>query len=195
MVLDGGAYTRLVPVPTILDNLIRQRQIPPVVATMVGSPNRDAELSCNTSFGDLLAKELVPWMRANYNATSEPRVTVIAGSSRGGLMSTCAAYQHPTVFGKVLSQSGSYWWSPDANGPEWLTRQLARSPSLPLQFYVEVGEMEISDQLETNRRLRDVLKSKGYVVDYREFNGNHTYLNWRGSFADGLISLLSATPK
>lgn len=192
VVLDGRAYTTWVPVPTILDNLIQQRRIRPVVAVMVGSPSRDAELACTTSFANSLANELVPWMRANFNATADPRWTVIGGSSRGGLMSTCAAYQHPTVFGKVLSQSGSYWWGPDAGPSEWLTRQLERSSRLPVQLYLEVGEMEISDQLDTNRRLRDVLTSKGYDVDYREFNSNHTYLNWRGSFADGLRSLIGA---
>jgi enterochelin esterase family protein len=51
--------------------------------------------------------------------------------------------------------------------------------------------MEVADEmLRPNRRLRDVLKAKGYAVHYQEFNGNHNYLNWRGSFADGLIALL-----
>jgi len=46
--------------------------------------------------------------------------------------------------------------------------------------------------LKTNRRLRDVLIAKGYIVQYREFNGNHSYANWRGSFADGLVSLIGS---
>lgn len=193
VVLDGGAYTTLVPVPTILDNLIAQRRIPPVVAVLVNTAagQRDKEESCMTSFGDLLANEIVPSMRERYGTTTNPQLTVIGGSSRGALASSCAAFQHPEVFGKVLSQSGSYWWNPDANpGTEFLTGQFARSPKLPLQFYIEAGEMEIDMQLATNRRLRDVLKAKGYAVDYREFNGNHTYLAWRGTFADGVISLL-----
>jgi enterochelin esterase family protein len=193
VVLDGRPYTTWVPVPTILDNLIQQRRIAPVVAIMVGAVNRETEQSCSTSFGNFLADELVPWMRANYHASAEPQLTVIGGSSRGGLASTCAAYHHPTVFGKVLSQSGSYWWKPDNSpNPEWLTAQFARVPKLPLRFYIEVGLMEISDQLDTNRRFQRVLNSKGYAVDYREFNGNHTYLDWRGTFGDGLVSLIGS---
>lgn len=49
--------------------------------------------------------------------------------------------------------------------------------------------MEIPEQLETNRRVRDALRANGYNVLYREFNGNHTYLQWRGSLADALIGL------
>jgi len=32
--------------------------------------------------------------------------------------------------------------------------------------------------------------SKGYAVDYREFDGGHDYFYWRGSLADGLVSLI-----
>jgi enterochelin esterase-like enzyme len=135
VVLDGRPYTTWVPVPTILDNLIQQKRIPPMVAVMVGALNREVEQSCSTAFAEFLSNELVPWMRANYNVTADPKLTVIAGSSRGGLASSCAAYQHPNVFGKVLSQSGSYWWKPDNDqNPEWLTAQFAHSPYLPLQF-------------------------------------------------------------
>jgi enterochelin esterase family protein len=193
VVLDGGAYTTLVPVPVILDNLIAQGRLAATVAVMVGAPagQRGPEQTCSSRFSDFLVNELVTSMRTNYRVSSDPRLTAIAGSSLGGLAASCAAFRHPDVFGKVLSQSGSYWWTPDSKtGAEFLTGEFARSPRLPLQFFIEVGEMEIPDQLDTNRRLRDVLKSKDYAVDYREFNGNHTYLCWRGSFGDGLISLI-----
>jgi enterochelin esterase family protein len=60
---------------------------------------------------------------------------------------------------------------------------------------MDVGLMETAggaiSQLETNRRLRDVLRVKGYDVVYREFNGAHDYPCWRAGFADALTSLLS----
>ena len=51
--------------------------------------------------------------------------------------------------------------------------------------------MEFEAQLDTNRRLRDVLVDKGYRIHYREFNGNHSYVNWRESFGDALVMLLN----
>jgi enterochelin esterase family protein len=44
--------------------------------------------------------------------------------------------------------------------------------------------------LGTNRELRDVLELKGYPVTYREVDGEHDNIWWRGSLADGLIALL-----
>jgi enterochelin esterase-like enzyme len=58
---------------------------------------------------------------------------------------------------------------------------------------MSVGTMEIPDQRETNRRLRDVLAGRGYTLDYREFNGNHSYLNWRTDLAGRLEALMRRT--
>jgi enterochelin esterase-like enzyme len=190
LLMAGNAYMNFISGPATLDNLIAEKRIPPVVAVSVaGSPN---DLTCSPAYADFLAKELVPWMRQKFHATADASLTVIAGSSLGGLASTFAATTHPEVFGKVLSQSGSYWWKPDneAQG-EWLTRQIAGQNQKPIRFFMEVGRMEAVElQLGSNRRMSDALMAKGYTVQYREFNGNHNYINWRGGFADGLIAFL-----
>lgn len=194
VVLDGNAFLDQVSVPVILDNLIAQKRIPPMVAALVGNipGRRDAELSCNRSFTDFLASEIVPWMRKSYGATDESSRTVVAGSSLGGLASAFAGFQHSEVFGNVLSQSGSYWWSPlDALERSWLTVQFARSPLRALRISMSVGMMELPrEQLDTNRSLRDVMTAKGYWVDYGEFNGNHSYVAWRADFGERLLALL-----
>jgi len=45
--------------------------------------------------------------------------------------------------------------------------------------------------LEMNRRMRDVLTSGGYPVTYREYHGGHDYVNWRNTFADAVLAVLS----
>jgi enterochelin esterase family protein len=191
ILMGGGPYMNFVSVPAVLDNLISQKRIPPVIAAVVGSTS--VELMCSPAYADFLAKDLVPWLRKNYHATDKPAETVIGGSSLGGLASTFTAVTHPEVFGKVLSQSASYWWKPDSETEgEWLRRQIAAMPRKPVEFFLEVGRMEAREaQLDTNRRMRDTLIAKDYPVRYQEFNGNHTYIHWRGSLGDGLIVLLS----
>src|ERR1044072_2047583 len=48
--------------------------------------------------------------------------------------------------------------------------------------------------LMANRNLRDTLTSKGYSINYTEFNGNHGFLNWRGTLASHLIALVGIKP-
>jgi enterochelin esterase-like enzyme len=193
VMMDGGAYNSMVPVPAILDNLIAQKRIPPLLAILVGNVDRPGELACSGPFADFLATELVPWMRKNYNATSDPGRTIVGGSSLGGLAAAFAGFQHPEVFGNVLSQSGSNWWKPeqDVEG-EWLARQFASAPKRAIRISMSVGLMEVPQQLDTNRHLRDVLTAKGYSVQYAEFNGNHSYLNWRADFGYRLMDLIGA---
>src|ERR1700741_1005042 len=211
---DGGIYVNSGRVATTLDNLIAAGLIPPLVAVMVDNPNRWRELSCNPQYADFVAQEIVPWARANYHATDRPEQTIIGGSSLGGLQAACVGLKHSEVFGNVLSQSGAFAWKPDGEKEfEWLNRQFAASPRLPLRFSLESGLMEgtwwwrslvpapangpavIDPTLRAaNRNFRDTLQSKGYSVHYSEFNGNHGTLNWRGTLASHLIALVGIKP-
>jgi enterochelin esterase-like enzyme len=218
VLFDENAYLKndkaavRVPTETILDNLIAENRIPPMVAIFVDNGPGDArsrELPCNATFADFLNFELVPWVRRLYNVTTNPREVVIGGSSYGGLAATWAGLRHPETFGNVLSQSGSYWWTPPKSSnpsdfdndaePNWMAKQFIAAPKLPLRFYMDAGSDEIdlsgkgSSILVPNRHLRDVLLAKGYEVHYQEFVGGHDYLSWRGTLADGLILLMGSS--
>jgi enterochelin esterase-like enzyme len=208
---DGGLYVNTAHVATTLDNLIAAGVIPPLVAVMVDNPNRWRELSCNPVYADFLAQEIIPWARANYHATDRPEQTIIGGSSLGGLQAAFVGLRHSEVFGNVLAQSGDFRWKPDNEKEwEWLNRQFAASPRLPVRFSFEAGLLEGSwwwrflpqrdptpqpPLLTANWNLRDTLISKGYPVHYTEFNGNHGLLNWRGTLASHLIALVGIKPE
>ena len=197
VLFDAGAYLGRVPTPTILDNMIAAGVIPPTAALLIDNPtaeSRSQELPPNPDFADFLAKELMPWARKQGIGAPAAR-TVIGGSSYGGLASAYAALRHPEVFGNVLSQSGSYWWSPAGEEDQWLTRQFVAVRKLPVRFFLGAGLFESGRGgqpgiLETNRHLRDVLLAKGYLVTHREVAGGHDYLVWRGTLSDGLLDLI-----
>jgi enterochelin esterase-like enzyme len=185
-----------IPTPTILDNLIAEGRIPPVVAVLVNAQDRVAELNGSEPFTRFLVEELLPHVRARHGATADPARTVVGGASLGGVAAAYAALTHPQVFDGVLSQSGAFWIPPGwPRGPRpvvdetgWLAQQVMREATQPLRFYLEAGSFE-QYLLPANRHLRDVLRLKGYPVEYREFHGGHHAQNWRGSLADGLVAL------
>jgi enterochelin esterase-like enzyme len=204
VLFDGQAYLGDIPAPTILDNLIADRKLPPVVAVLVHQKDRMRELLCAEDFANFAATELMPWLRASFHCTEDPAKTVVGGFSAGGLMAAHCGLRHPHVFGNVLSQSGAFWYVPGAEkmtaqAPPyaetgWLTREFIEAPKQPLKFYLEVGRFEASGfagQLAETRRLRDVLQAKGYPVIYSEYHGGHDAVNWRGSLANGLMALMN----
>jgi enterochelin esterase family protein len=208
VMFDGGACSRLTdscPVPIILDNLIREKKLPPTVALFVyQTDDRTNELGCNERFADFLATELIPHLRSQYHVTADPKRTIIGGMSLGGLMSSFCTYRHPEVFGNVLSLSGSYQWTPGLfegkEGPDiepgWLTRQFTAHDRLPIHFFLCAGRFENFfpySLLGENRRFRDVLLAKGYTVNYTEFSGGHDPVCWRGPFVEGIMKVTAAS--
>jgi enterochelin esterase family protein len=110
--------------------------------------------------------------------------------------------EHPEVFGNVLAQSGAFWRGNEGgtDEPEWLTKQFKESPRKTLRFYLEVGSEETRKTpagpifIEANRRLYEILKTKGYDVDYVEVSGGrHDPINWRFQLPEGMIYLARKT--
>lgn len=202
LLFDGSTYAgRVIPTPTILDNLLAAGKIPPLVAIMPDSldgTTRERELGCSLPFNQFLTQELLPWARQTYHLTTNPAGIIVGGVSLGGTAAAFAALHHPDVFGAVLSQSGAFWWKAEWDSEyESVARAFALQPCLTIRFYLEVGLLERSvirddapGHIVANRHLRTLLQAKGYQVHYREFMGWHSHACWRGSFADGLLALI-----
>lgn len=194
VLFDGEMWQPELGVATLLDNLIADGRLPPLVALLpdaLDSDTRWSELACNDRFVDFLTDDLLPWAAARWPLTTDPARTVLAGQSLGGLLATYAAVRAPHRFGNALSQSGSFWW-PDGPAGQWLTSLVARTPAdpaHPVRCWLSAGEQEWV-LLPANRRLPEVLRAQGYAAQYREFNGGHDYLCWRTELADGLVDLL-----
>lgn len=203
VLFDGRGAMEIARAPTILDNMIGDGVIPPVVGLFVGNAEgaRIRELPASEPFTDFLAEELIPTIRERYAVTVDPSQTLVGGVSFGGLAATYAAFTHPEIFGNVISLSGSFWWAPRWwTGPTesvWHARLFTDTPRLPIRFHLEVGLIEadldlfdnIAQQVPANRHMRDVLRAKGYDVSYHEFYGGHEWLPWQAGLARALISL------
>lgn len=193
VLLDGEHWQPHLGLARLLDNLIADGRIPPLVALLpesVDMATRWSDLACSQDFVAFLYDELLPWTAARLPVTDDPARTVVAGQSLGGLTAAYAGLVAPGRFGNVLAQSGSFWW-PDGPDAEWLTARIAESPRLPVRFWLSFGEQEWV-ALPAARRLRDTLANAGYEdASYREFNGGHDYLCWRTELADGLVDLLA----
>jgi len=178
--LDGRLHKDRLHVPAMLDHLVATNAIPPVIALFVDNPNRQ-ELLCDPAFADYMADQVMPWLYEHFPVTHNPAQTVVGGSGDGGLAAAYLGLRYPQRFGNILSQTGWFRWRPEGDPQfHWLARQYAQSPTLPLRFYLDVGNLEVAQmrdggptQLAANRYLRDILLAQDYSVQYVEYSGGH----------------------
>jgi enterochelin esterase-like enzyme len=203
---DGNQYTMGVPTPTILDNMIDAGALRPLVAVFLESPDRDHEFPPNDAFQRFVAEELLPKLRAHYRLSRDQRRSAVLGSSYGGLAATYTALSHPELFGNVISQSGSYAWSPPAPGlpstpralgPDsmWLIKHVAQMKRQNVRFSLDVGIWEGSGMLLANRVMHSTLIGKGYDVTYLEADGTHSSFYWMLRLPQALQAVLGSTAK
>ncbi|MEA5006806.1 MAG: alpha/beta hydrolase-fold protein [Rikenellaceae bacterium] len=196
---DSFIYLNRIEVPNVLDNMIREKRIEPMIAVFIDNPTkelRDKELPLNFAFKDFVVKELVPYIRSNWNVTEIPEKTIIGGMSYGGLSAGFCAFYHDSIFGNVLSQSGSFWRDTVIEEPpinwhrsDWLIKQFQTSDKKNIRFYLDWGLQE-PIILNSNRKFTRVLDRLEYNYKFSEFNGWHDWSNSRKSFPVGLKYLM-----
>lgn len=203
VMFDGTGFVKMSPLIDILDNLIQAELIPPLIAVMpcsLSQATRFKELLLHRPFNEFVATELMPWAHESYHLSDDPTRVVVSGASAGGLAAGYAAFEHPEIFGNVLSLSGAFLWKNAADHEhEWLARKIAQLDRMPIRFYLSAGTLEMRSLREiengpnlviANRHLRTVLQAKGYPVWLNEFPGGHDMISWQGEIPDGLITLL-----
>ncbi|QTF10138.1 enterochelin esterase [Brenneria izadpanahii] len=205
IVLDGQKWTQELPLFSALDAETANGALPPAVwlfIDVIDMRHRERELTCNADFWLAVQAELLP-LAARYAAFSDdPNLTVVAGQSYGGLSALYAGLFWPQRFGRILTQSGSFWWpdlknlthSPSGRTQNigWLTEHVQQSSGnpAPLTIFQEAGSRE-SDIAAVNRQMYQALIAAGHRVSYRVYDGGHDSLCWRGGLIDGCRWLLS----
>ncbi|WP_323835858.1 alpha/beta hydrolase-fold protein [Photorhabdus africana] len=198
VLFDGKIYRKQYYIDRFFDSLIEQGKIPPMYVVFIDSldsARRGQELPPNPNFAAFMASELIPWLAAQGIKAPAER-TIISGSSYGGLASSWVAFNHPELFGNVLSMSGSYWWAPQGEAPEWLIREFAKAEKKPLRFYLQAGLFEtnrgeLEGILYNNRRMKQTLLQKGYLVESSEVSSGHNYISWCETLYYGTRSLVT----
>jgi enterochelin esterase family protein len=192
VLLDGQFWAQAMPIGMPLQQLTDASQLPEAVYLLIDNSDRalrGSELPCNPAFWRAMQEELLPQVRDWAPHAQSPASTVVAGQSFGGLAALYAALHWPERFGCALSQSGSFWW-PQRGAPGRLFEALAagKGAGQPLRLFIEAGLREPAI-LDASRALVERLREQGHDLDYREIDGGHDALWWRGGLLDGLVRL------
>ncbi len=177
---DGSEYLRLGRVKCILDNLIADGKIPPLVALFVPPVDRNSEYAGikMEDYGRFVTEELLPWVDGAFRTSASPSSRAVMGASNGGNISLYLAFHYPDVFGNVAAQS--------SNVVESVHNDFHRSETLDLKLYLDLGTYDIPLLIPLVRDFVSVLKQKNYDYLYREYHEGHSWGFWRAHVDDAL---------
>ncbi|MEI6682550.1 MAG: alpha/beta hydrolase-fold protein [Bacteroidota bacterium] len=171
---DGTDYINLGNIGNILDYLIAERQMSPVIAVFVPPVDRTAEYAGAKIdlFTAFIVNELMPVIDAKYKTSRDPSQRAMAGASDGGNISLYIGMKHPEMFGKIAAQSSDV--------QTVISNTFANGPKLNLDLYIDIGTYDIAVLIPMVHNLHDILVSKAYPCMFREWHEGHSWGNWKG---------------
>ncbi|MBY0492803.1 MAG: 23S rRNA (adenine(2503)-C(2))-methyltransferase RlmN [Cyanobacteria bacterium] len=182
-VLDGANYVGKMDVPRVLDHLISNKSIPPVIAVFSEPADRQEEYSRNPTWRAFIANELVPAVDKRFRTFPTPDHRVILGSSLAAYGAIDLAVAAPSVFGLCAAIA-----PPVQTATIVLNQPAARASVVSIRFFVMGGVYDA--MIDGARLLRTTLDGYQAPVTYLEVPEGHNTNTFRAHLDDALKALL-----
>lgn len=190
---DGPKGKPSMMLPRIVENLIAEQRVPPLVLIMVANGGGDAQGhqrgreydTMSGLFAEYIETEVLPRVETEcaVRLTADPDGRAVMGSSSGGSAALIMAWYRPDLYRRVLTTSGTFvnqQWPFDPETPDgaWGFHEtlIPGSPRKPLRIFLAVGDRDLlnpnvmrdgmHDWVEANHRMAKVLAAKGYPYQY-----------------------------
>ncbi len=171
---DGLEYIGLCKANNILDYLIAEHLISPIIAVFVPPVERTAEYAGSKIdlFTEFIISELMPVIDARYKTSKDPSKRAMAGASDGGNISLYIGMKYPGQFGKISAQSSDV--------QTVISTTFSTGPKLDLTLYIDIGTYDIDILIPMVHNFHDILQTKGYNHQFQEWHEGHSWGNWKG---------------
>lgn len=186
---DGYEYLheRLGNVQVILNNLIAQKKIRPLLVVLIdhrepvnrSNNRRMQELAMNTKYLSFFTDEFVPQVEALLRVTVTGTDRAIIGTSMGGLTAAYFAFARPDLFGMAGIQSPAFWFKPA------IYNFCEEAANPPVKIFLTTGT--INDARQGTQKMKEILEKNTCTYHYTETSQGHSWGNWRDTVDDILI--------
>lgn len=184
---DGQNYLRRGDMDKLLDTMIGDEEINPIIAVFVDprdpddleSNRRRMQFLCNADYLQFYIDELIPAVEQDFPVKKDRSARTIMGLSFGGTNAACFGAMGFDFFSGIVMQS-------PANHPVPNLLPVYQSlPTLPLKVFLSTGVP--NDNSQANRRFHAILKDKDYDMKYMEVREGHNWDNWGPLLDDVLL--------
>ena len=173
-------------IPPMLDNLIYEKRIPPIVAVLIApGPGGQRTIEYDTvsdRYTNFIETEVLPRIARDYQVafTTDPEGRATFGMSSGAAAALTMAWLHPNLYHRVVSYSGTFvalQRNVTAPNGAWDFHQtfIPNSERKTLRLWLHVSENDLgatspTEQMRNwviaNNRMAEVLKAKGYPYQF-----------------------------
>jgi enterochelin esterase family protein len=191
-VTDGHEYAvdYLGAMVDVMDNLIADRQLQPLIAVFIdprnpdnlGQNRRGSEYVTNPRFAAFVADELVPLIDDQFTTDPSADARTILGTSLGGLNSAYFGAVRTDTFRNIAIQSPAF-------GVDSEIYAMYQDPDLADQLKIFMTNGNIQDDGGAFR-MAQILSEYGYDFEFTTVNESHSWGNWRGQLDDILTNLV-----
>jgi len=192
-VTDGQEYSddALGAMTIILDNMIFEQTIKPVIAVFIDPRNPDnqsqnrrmTEYVLNKSYANFVADELSRKIDTTYHVDTTANHRAILGTSLGGINSAFFGVTRPDRFRLIGINSPAFSYGSD------IFQLYNNSSNLPIKIIMTTGV--ISDTQKDALQMKSIFDQKNYPCKYIEVNEGHSWGNWRALTDDILFHFFS----
>lgn len=178
---------------TVLDNLIHQKRIPPIVLIAIQNGGGDAQGhergkeydNMNGDYATYIEDEVLPRVEktCGVKLTKDPDGRAAMGCSSGGSCALIMAWFRNDLYHRVLTTSGTFVnqaWPFDPKYPDgaWGFHEtlIPKEPKKSIRLFIQVGDRDLlnpnvmkdnmHDWVAANNKMATALKAKGYEYQY-----------------------------
>ena len=133
------------------------------------------------AYGNLITRELMPWIASRYRVRHDRESTGMGGSSLGGLVTLYLGLRHPQILGKLALLSPSVWWN-HKSILGYLNEHAPQVWERP-RVWLDIGDREGQKTLRDVEHLARRLKANGWRPGVtmhfeRVHGGMHDEASW-----------------
>ncbi len=190
---EESVWTAFGKVNVILDNLLAEKKIQPMVVVMpngyaYGWDSGVAADKQQADFEKLLIGDLIPWVQANYKVATDRKMRALAGLSRGGGQTLTIGMRHLETFSRLgVFSAGS-------NNPQEAFKDVvANLPKVKSQLdllWMKAGNEDFA--LPGARRFHEFMDANSVTHTFLTMPGEHTWIVWRNCLNEFAPLLWSA---
>ncbi|NVO21205.1 MAG: hypothetical protein HXX13_15995 [Bacteroidetes bacterium] len=177
---DGYDFFKYTAARNVINNMIFERKIQPVIAVFVEPVHRDDEYSgrLQKNYTRFMVNELIPFMDRNYRTEARAESRAQIGISNGGNIALWLVASQPGKTAKAAAMS--------SNVMKNVGNAFQKGGCRNQMIYLLLGKYDLPPLIPMVRNLNEQLRKHGCQVSYHEYPEGHSWKYWEKYLPDAL---------